>query len=697
MSNNSSKNLIHNSIQKLPKKKDEETDWFFILIIFFIILAAIVVLLYLWASKRLNKKKTEAYNGSDKHVNDIIDNHKQSKKMSNKTNNPNNPKTQDNEEDTIHDESYNTAKKILDSLIKLPGTAKFWEDVGGLILRDKVIKTIVYVLRRGIKESVVTFTKTIARQSSKLLLELAEKIGVKELRKIGIELAEKAAEKIAIKSGEKLAEFGIEFGTEVAATAELGPLAIPIDALLFVFDAINMALDIADVAGYEELTYQSTIRKAKEEADTEILKQLKKVRPELEHLPVLGPDDKLTAEELKDTLTKNTTEIMMSDTEKWKKFLVEVNKQNIANDDDKMDTIIGEYFDLNAISVKAQEKICTDQGGKNIKGSCSYKDVSSCVNANTSSASFFHVWNQSEKICQVGTPVPKLLCKQSHLNYNSETNLCDITKEYCLSKGVEWSDKQKDCIDSQTQKFFESIFSDTLVRGLKQVFSMDQYEKCKSDETDTGYFCLKKLGLYGRGTGELANCPSGYKNMLTYCGKGPSTYHNPSRLADCPPGYHNWGASCYRGPSTHGKCKSWCSGGCDCHGPGYTNNGCTCGRGASSLGTSSMTCKSNEVRHGGRCYPKCSAGYTNNGEYCGMGASTRGIGSMSCNYKKRAGDSAGYTGNNKDEVVQWEKSGALCYPVCNKDHNTGGCCTCHSIGGGSSRMKKRIVPYSKKS
>ena len=656
---NNAKNFRYNSIQKLPKKKNGKTNWFLIGGVVFIILVVIVIL-SLWASRGFSP---------DKHVDEIINNHKKSQKMAKKTNNPNNPKTPDKEEDKKHDDLYDEAEHLLDSLIKLPGTTKFWEDVGGLILRDKIIKSIVYVLRRGVKESVVSFTKGIARQSSKLLLELAEKIGVKELRKLGIDLTEKVAEKIAIKAGEEVGELGIEFGAEVAATAELGELAIPIDALLFVFDVINMAIDIADVAGYEELTYQSTIKDAKKKAEAEILKQLKKVRPEIKDFPILGPDEKLTAPELKDAIAKNTTEIMKTN-KNWKKFLIEVQKQDVSDDDDKMNKIIGKYFDLDAISKKAVEKICIDKGGKNIKGSCSYKDVSSCVNSNTSSSTFFRVWNENEKICQVGTPIPKLLCKQNHLNYNSETNLCEITKKYCEGKGVGWSDEKKDCIETGSQKFFESIFSDTLVRGLKQVFSMDQYEKCKSDETDTGYFCLKNLGLYGRGTGEVANCPSGYTNMGLNCGKGPSTYHNSSRVADCPSGYKNMGASCAKGKWPW----EW-----------------------KSKGIGSMTCKSNEVKHGARCYPKCKPGYTNNGEYCGMGASTKGIASMSCNYKKRAGDSAGYKGKNKDEVVQWEKSGVRCYPKCNKDHNAGGCCTCHAVGGGSSRIKKRIIPYSTKS
>jgi hypothetical protein len=89
----------------------------------------------------------------------------------------------------------------------------------------------------------------------------------------------------------------------------------------------------------------------------------------------------------------------------------------------------------------------------------------------------------------------KTVCDSNNIPYNKDTGICDITQDYCMQKGADWlydnEIKDYDCGIDAGQEFGEALLGTTITRGLKQIFDPRQYESCKADETDDGYFCRK--------------------------------------------------------------------------------------------------------------------------------------------------------------------------------------------------------------
>ena len=255
------------------------------------------------------------------------------------------------------------------------------------------------------------------------------------------------------------------------------------------------------------------------------------------------------------------------------------------------------------------------------------------------------------------------------LKFNYDKKKCDITKKYCQRYGATpyYDNKLKtnNCKIKFGQKVLEEIFGTTVTRGLKQVFDLDQYEQCKSGDTDIGYFCTssdiscgdrgryqkmcydlpdKKLpndsswvaGLgqvrkrcpkgssdkyydaitntckYSRGIGYKSYCPSGYKD-LGVCTKGLGTYTKKTGGGSCPSGYSNTGMAgkCVAPIHTYGKAP-WNS----CR-SGYRNLGVACARGGS---TKNIICPKGYERGAGGplgdCIRVCDTGHTNLGVAC---------------------------------------------------------------------------------
>jgi len=145
-------------------------------------------------------------------------------------------------------------------------------------------------------------------------------------------------------------------------------------------------------------------------------------------------------------------------------------------------------------------------------------------------------------ICVLSNPSLRSLCDLSKLNYNTEDGLCKVTKEYCLMKGSDW--KNDDCHISQGQDIAELIFGTTIVRGLIQIFDPKQYEPCKADEKDDGYFCRKIACNEGDEQWQNAGlcypkCKDGYEPLVAnFC--EPKTHGVPAATTrnTCPANTH---------------------------------------------------------------------------------------------------------------------------------------------------------------
>lgn len=100
---------------------------------------------------------------------------------------------------------------------------------------------------------------------------------------------------------------------------------------------------------------------------------------------------------------------------------------------------------------------------------------------------------KSQDMCVSSDSLMRTVCDSNNIPYDTNTGICKIDAKYCAMKGADWikdeTTNEFDCAISPGQGFAEALFGTTITRGLKQIFDLSQYEKCKANETDDGYFC----------------------------------------------------------------------------------------------------------------------------------------------------------------------------------------------------------------
>jgi hypothetical protein len=298
------------------------------------------------------------------------------------------------------------------------------------------------------------------------------------------------------------------------------------------------------------------------------------------------------------------------------------------------------YFKDNVDSALLNQKIlddhCIINNGKIIlrKGvnECSYKDKETCeksynwpmkqdIKEEVSQDKYAEYRsNILNGICVLSNPTLRTICDHNKLIYTTEDGLCRVTKEYCLMKGADWDEKNKDCHISQGQDIAELIFGTTIVRGLIQIFDPKQYEPCKADEKDDGYFCRKIACNEGDEQWKNAGicypvCKPGYEPLVAnFC--EPKTHGVPAATVrdSCP-------ADSYG--TTAGMCRNKC--------PGDTTDvGGVCWYGCGGDIDAGALCRkrcADGYRDvAGVCWKDCPGGYTDDGAFCRRDAHIYGKG-----------------------------------------------------------------------
>ena len=237
--------------------------------------------------------------------------------------------------------------------------------------------------------------------------------------------------------------------------------------------------------------------------------------------------------------------------------------------------------------------------------------------------------------------------KQDDFIFNEEHKVCVPTKTYCMKKGADYKEKGKhldlpDCVIPGGQKALEFIFGETITRGLKQVFDMNQYKPCNPGDEDNGFFCARnncdknteeykagfcyekcKPGYKSVALECEGSCPPGSKNTGLTCLQPTDSYSRAFTEGDpkpmtCPSDKEQKGALCYPKCNKGYESKALeCEGSCP---PGTSNTGLTCMQKTDSYTRAGQThilvCKSNEEQNGALCYPKCKPGYSGVGPVC---------------------------------------------------------------------------------
>jgi hypothetical protein len=242
---------------------------------------------------------------------------------------------------------------------------------------------------------------------------------------------------------------------------------------------------------------------------------------------------------------------------------------------DRSEKEITNYINNNmdAFIDKAVADLCTEYGGIMTEdGKCSYTEKNCDTKYPLKDNEIDRAWGKEAGKCFAKNAAIAVICYNNNLKYDADRGICVITSEMCKTKGgspKKLSDGTIDCKIPADQAVFENIFGVTVVRGLKQVFDPNQYEKCRDDEIDTGYTCRKK-------------CAKGDKDVAGIC------YKDPPRIVDCDPGYTSTGTICQAKPKSVG------------------------------VGTvpklrGAAACKDDEIFQDGLCYKRCRPGYKSDG------------------------------------------------------------------------------------
>lgn len=211
----------------------------------------------------------------------------------------------------------------------------------------------------------------------------------------------------------------------------------------------------------------------------------------------------------------------LKDIKKYNDTIKEIIVGNIPGDINdqinEMTDYINNFFNVNIDTITniASNTICNDYGGFMTLGEnpvCSYtkencvdekilppkvctkgepKKCETTPSINCTGGAYIvadndveKLWSNDQNVCLTSNGVIKTMCISNNINYNVDTDMCEITVEQCLSKAgtpTTFPDGTVDCDVPMGQQVAEMIFGKTFTDTLIQTFSYDNY-KCPRDD-----------------------------------------------------------------------------------------------------------------------------------------------------------------------------------------------------------------------
>jgi hypothetical protein len=362
-------------------------------------------------------------------------------------------------------------------------------------------------------KAIISVMKGLAKNPAVLKI-LESKIAIAVGKRVGTKTATAAATKAATKVVGKVMGSAVA-KTLVSASAKMatkiGTLAStgPIGAAILLAQVIPMLLDIADAGGYGAMQTKSVYLKFKEKSDNEFKQGLiDSMQAVYEDNPDLGtfnpadiewpqifdPTSAKTDDDLQLAITKILNKILDPDTspiDPIAKNYFEALNADLASgkvteadlDDDSIADKYMNLIDIESISTQIKNTWCSEVGGIVLEGGRCTLPESKCNSQYTLPLKEEDTYTEfKDGKCWIADPAMRNMCAENKLPYNPKTGICDITEQYCKSKGAEYVFNKKindyDCKVPVAQAVFETMFGTTLIRGLKQIFDADQYESC---------------------------------------------------------------------------------------------------------------------------------------------------------------------------------------------------------------------------
>lgn len=459
---------------------------------------------------------------------------------------------------------------------------------------------------------------------------------------------------------------------------------------------LGTAIDLADIFGNNSVTnYQQGIKIGDTEKDTTNFKQayiaLKKdfdnafeeqlKKNNMQSPYIIGPLTTLKEEEYVKKIGEQTEQAMViyfNKKENVNKFTNYITTLDKTFTKEQYQEKILEFL-LSEIMTIINQLVCEKENGKNIilngNNYCSYKSKEDMLKSFSWPIQDGQIYGEWKKegggYSIMGNPTMKSICDANGLKYDDEKGICEVTKNFCLDRGLDWSFNpninEDDCKLDDTQNVFEMLLGSSTIRFLKQVFDPKQYETCKEGEIDDGLFCrkvscpegdemqnglcYKKCDSNYNGNGPICwqKCPDNFRDDGGYCAKPESYTRGAGRIpnATCPEGQEWYASGCYSADydknvwERTAVCtikkkgsEAWWNFGAgelwtDCGKFGYRSFPRT-------------DCEANEDKDGALCYPKCRAGFHAVGccvcsPDCPQGMSDIGVSCMKQNYPRGAG------------------------------------------------------------
>lgn len=473
----------------------------------------------------------------------------------------------------------------MDSVKGTVSKGTFWAAVGiDVALRAAINKA---AKRAGAQ----TMGRVALKASNKVMM-----VSARVLERIGTKLGAKMLARLGAKAGTRMASKTAMITTAYAATGPAAPVTfVAIEAATLVFDVLSIGLDLGDAGGYNKMATQEMYDKIKAEVDAELKKAFEAEGGKWPS--VVGPLDALSPTETTARITAKVQKIMSTETDEphplmqpmLLKIVEDVKsgkfKPEDAEDDAKMAPYIA-LIDMDKVQAEADLRVCSAAGGRTVDvgngagPQCSYATEAACAGSfkwpmpegsTQTYAEYRRDLANGAGACIAASYALRQTCEGNEVPYDALTGTCKINEAYCMRKGASWAinpkTNQMDCVIDKGQDIAELLFGTTIVRGLKQIFDPNQYEKCKEGEIDDVYTCRKR------------ECPSDRVLEDEMCYK------------PCPAGFKGAATLCWK----------------DCE-PGWTDDGLTCRK---------VDCADNLPDfQGGLCYANCPAGYVGNGPVC---------------------------------------------------------------------------------
>lgn len=378
--------------------------------------------------------------------------------------------------------------------------SKFQKELGTMITKtiskslDNVAKSIASKMAKQYVRSALSvikptvLAKAIFRSEAKMFLSFG-KLAAKssdDLAKVALKLTKlgQSLGRVAARAGFKT---GVKLASRIARSLKPGPLAI--------FDMVSMALDMADVGGYNSFLttddYNKKIAELEQERKKTMMEELKKGDvykdvniQDIEYPIVLDP---ITAADtsVTDGLLKDKIDLLfelafiMEPHPCIKKYLDEMNKDLASgaltpegmSDDAKM-AKYNDLLDLDSLAElmvvdncdKANGVLFVDENGNN---RCTYNKTDCAAQFSwplkADDSDTYTQWIDGK--CVLANPEVRRACEQLKASWDTNTNSCVLDRGWCRSVGGSFTNGK--CTIPLTQEIAEFIFGTTVTRFFK--------------------------------------------------------------------------------------------------------------------------------------------------------------------------------------------------------------------------------------